>query len=119
MAHIALPDSSINEARAKKLPGYFADTAIPAMIMAMVRMNGYWDTKTLATKLVGGANVMKAQASFNIGQRNVEAVKGILRQHNLILKAEDTGGNISRTVTIDADTGTILQHTPGRDDITL
>ena len=34
MVHIALPESNVHKTRAEKLPGYFADTAVPALLRA-------------------------------------------------------------------------------------
>ena len=40
MDHVALPESSVSPDRARQLPGYFADTGIPALIEIMKRTAG-------------------------------------------------------------------------------
>ena len=106
MAHIALPDSSINTDRAKELPGYFADTGVPALLKEMSK-NGVKSGRGVFAKLVGGARVMDHNNVFNIGKRNVLAIKKILWQHGMGATAEDVGGTISRTVSVDVDTGRV------------
>ncbi|GAB1483919.1 hypothetical protein MASR2M78_27360 [Treponema sp.] len=49
-------------------------------------------------KLAGGASVMDSGGFFDIGKRNILAVKRILWKSSLGPLAEDTGGSSSRTV---------------------
>ena len=98
MIHIALPDSSVDKDRARSLPGYFADTGLTVMIEEMkhrgaLRLN-VW------VKLVGGASVMDPRGLFDIGKRNILAAKRILWGSSLGPVAEDTGGSLSRTVSV-------------------
>lgn len=107
LIHIALPDSSINPDKAKQLPGYFADTGIPHMFGEMSKQGSQPNGKGLIIKLVGGAQVMDPNQRFNIGKRNVLAIKKILWKYNLAVVAEEVGGNISRTVDVNVKTGRV------------
>jgi chemotaxis protein CheD len=113
MVHVALPHSSTNPARAKALPGYFADTGIDALFRYLAELRG-GEKKGLLVKLCGGANVMRCTNLFDIGKRNVEAVKFNLARRGLLAIAEDVGGSISRTVTFEVDTGYVVLSSPGR-----
>ncbi len=115
MVHIALPSSATNKNRADVLPGYFADRGVPALLEAMARLRGTSDARGLVIKIAGGANVMRTGNVFDIGQRNIKAVKTELRQHGLAPVAAEVGGSISRTVSIEVDTGTVILNSPGRD----
>ncbi|HLE11787.1 MAG: hypothetical protein A2504_15185 [Bdellovibrionales bacterium RIFOXYD12_FULL_39_22] len=106
MAHIALPESNINLARSKERPGYFADTAIPYLFNLMSRL-GSIPHKKYIIKLIGGANVVKDEDRFVIGERNITAVKKILWNMNYAITAEDVGKNFSRTVALDMKNGKI------------
>ena len=116
MAHIALPDSQTNLDRAKEKPGYFADTGVPALLKAMAKISGDTKTKGYIVKLTGGAKVMDPNNLFNIGDRNVLAIKKVLWRFAMGPVAEDTGGQISRTVAVHVDTGRIFISSPGRKD---
>lgn len=98
MIHIALPDSKVDAERAKKLPGYFADTGLPVMIEEMKRRGAV--RGSVWVKLAGGASVMDPGGFFDIGKRNILATKRILWGSSLGPVAEDTGGALSRTVSI-------------------
>jgi chemotaxis protein CheD len=98
MIHIALPDSSVDPERARILPGYFADSGLPVMIEEMKRRGAV--RSNVWVKLAGGASVMDPKGFFDIGKRNVLAAKRILWGSSLGPIAEDTGGTISRTISL-------------------
>lgn len=114
MDHVALPDSEVDPGHAKEHPGYFADTGLPALLSAMVKNGSNADVRSLIVKLVGGASVIEAGASFNIGRRNVLAIKKLLWGMRMGAIAEDLGGSISRTVEVAASDGRVRIFSPGR-----
>ncbi len=116
MAHIALPESKANPDRAKERPGYFADTGVPALLNIMNNISKNLQKKEYIIKLTGGAKVMDPNNLFNIGDRNVLAIKKHLWQQGMGPIAEDVGGNFSRTVAVYVDTGKIILSSPGRKD---
>lgn len=118
MAHIALPDSKVHPERAKELPAYFADTGLPVLFDALQRLC-HCRANQCRIKLVGGAQMMDPNNTFNIGKRNALAIKKILWNMGMGPIAEDIGGTISRTVTIDVDTKTTRLTTHGRPDWTI
>lgn len=115
MVHVALPESKCNPERAKERPGYFADTGIPALLKLMAKISGDTKAKEYKVKLTGGANVMDPNNLFNIGNKNILAIKKILWKYDLGPIAEDVGGQISRTVAVYVDTGKIIISSPGKD----
>jgi len=120
MVHVALPDSSANAARAKLMPGYFADTGVDELMLALSNQGArVKSNNSLIVTLAGGASIMKGSFSFNIGQRNVDAVRAQLMRYRLTPSAEDVGGSISRTVSIEAATGKVCISSPGRREWTL
>jgi chemotaxis protein CheD len=119
MVHVALPESKVHPARAQKLPGYFADTGVPILIQKMKEMGCAGNLRKLVVKLTGGANVMDKNNTFNIGKRNVLAIKKALWQQRMGAVAEDVGGTISRTVIINVDDGKVHVTSPGREPTTI
>ncbi len=115
LLHVALPDSSINKKRAAERPGMFADTGIVKLLEAM-KQHGFNGTGKMTIKLAGGASVMDPNNTFNIGKRNVLAVRKCLWRYRLGPIAEDVFGNISRSVSIDINTGKVIISSPGRED---
>lgn len=103
MAHSVLP-----EAKNEKVtdPGKYVNTAIPALITKLA-VNGARTNKLIA-KLAGGANMFKtSKNSINVGEKNVETAKRLLKQYNIPLVGEDTGGNRSRIVRFYLKTGDV------------
>ncbi|HAN44736.1 MAG TPA: chemotaxis protein CheD [Ruminococcaceae bacterium] len=104
LSHIMLPyskDYTANENICK-----FADTAIPKLLSDMEK-NGASRTRIVA-KIAGGAQMFNTGSNSsiaNIGQRNVAAVKEVLKQLNIKIVAEDTGLNYGRTVEFSAVDG--------------
>lgn len=114
MVHVALPESKVNPDKAKTLPGYFADSGIPALLQAMTQQGCRANGRGMVVKLVGGAAVMDKNDIFNIGKRNVLAIKKLLWGHGMGALAEDVGGNYSRTVSVAVNTGEVIVTCPGR-----
>lgn len=114
MAHVALPESNVDRAKGKKKPGYFADTAVPYLLNKIKEKNPLTNIKNLHIRLAGGASVMDKTNFFNIGGRNLQSARQILKEHGLFVDKEDVGSTISRTVTLDINTGSVLLFNPAK-----
>ncbi len=115
MVHIALPDSTIDREKARKHPGYFADTGIPLLLQTMNAITERENPTGLVVKIVGGASVLRPPNTFNIGTRNTTAVHHILAACGLTAAASDVGGAASRTVEVYARDGAVsIRDSHGR-----
>ncbi|MFH7319960.1 chemotaxis protein CheD [Desulfurivibrio sp. D14AmB] len=118
LIHVALPDSAISPDIAAKRPGYFADTGISAILKDMATLTGTGTGNGLArgmvVKMAGGANVMDSNNTFNIGKRNILALKKILWPLGMGPTAEDVGGGFSRTVTVGVASGRVMISCAGK-----
>lgn len=98
LLHAALPESSMDKERTEKQPGYFCDSGVYHLIE---EMKGLGATRSSVwVKLAGGASVIDMIDSFDIGKRNVIAVRKALWKSSLGPIAEDVGGSSSRTVSL-------------------
>jgi chemotaxis protein CheD len=94
MVHIMLPDS----AGRKDRPGKYADTAIPLLLKELNAMGS--KNRSLIAKMAGGACMFEYfGTNLNIGERNADRVRAILKENNIPLKREDIGGKVGRSVT--------------------
>ncbi len=115
MVHVVLPDSTIDPQRAEITPGHFVDTAIPALLVEMDKLGSNGKAKGVIVKLVGGANITDSKGAFNIGAKNVSAIKKELWKYGMGSLSEDVGGRISRSVSVNVETGIVQISSPGRD----
>ena len=94
MVHIMLPDSAGRTER----PGKYADTAIALLLKELTGLG--CKPRSLIAKMAGGACMFEYfGANLNIGERNAEKVRAILKENNIKLAAEDVGGKVGRSVT--------------------
>ncbi len=93
----------------------YADTGIKETVRKLMAF-GMVKARTVV-KIAGGAKMFEISGNpnfGNIGIRNADSCKKILRAEGLRLVAEDTGANYARTMSIDVGTGTVLVRTFGR-----
>lgn len=115
MAHIMLPDSKTPRFRQELNPAKFADTAVKVMLERFPQLGV--PVSRLQAKLVGGANMFVFQGkpsgkdNMNIGQRNVLAVKDKLKEANIPVIGEDTGGSSGRSVEFFPENGVMRIRT--------
>ena len=106
VAHILLPSSNLNPELSKISPAYFADTGVTALINE-ISSKYSCKKENIVACIYGGADAKSNNDIFNIGTRNVAAVKSKLYEHNVTLKTAHTGGKLSRTLSVDVKTGKV------------
>ncbi len=112
MAHIMLPSSK--SIRNNSNVAKFADTAIHKLIDEMV-VKGAAKPR-MVSKIAGGAQMFKFTSSndmMKIGERNAIAVRDVLKELRIPLKADDTGGNFGRSIEFNSIDGSLVIKTIG------
>ncbi len=112
MAHIMLPSSKLmkNNTNIDK----FADTGLIHIINDMEKLGA--NRKDMVAKIAGGAQMFSGLTSgsiMQIGKRNAESVKNLLKQLKIPIISDDTGGNFGRTIEFYSDTGKLIVKTIG------
>jgi chemotaxis protein CheD len=118
MIHVMLP-KAFDNTKPDKL-GKFADTGVPEMIRMMKSAGA--NTSRLQVALAGGAQVFKfgsEKPRLDIGDRNTEAVKEQVKAFGMKVIAEDTGGNLGRTVIYTVESGEIRVRTVSQGECVL
>ncbi|MHB8621497.1 MAG: chemotaxis protein CheD [Chloroflexota bacterium] len=116
MAHVMLPEGPADEEPLAK----YGDAAIAMLLEELGRQGAQRDN--LAIKIAGGASMLPESATtdrLNIGDRNVVAIKRLLREHGLSVAGQDTGGRQSRTVELNVTTGRVTVHRLGGQSLDL
>lgn len=104
MLHFQLPQSSLNPDRASESPGTFADTGIPLLFEKMYALG--CKKADIVVKAAGGGSFHPG-ATLDIGKRNHVMMRKIFWKANVLVAAEDVGGEQSRTARLFVDTGMI------------
>lgn len=118
LAHIMLPSSK--EIKNNSNKAKFADSGIDELISLMGKEGANKDN--LTAKIAGGSqmfNFNSENAMLRIGERNVNATKEKLKELNIRIIAEDTGGNFGRTIIFDSEDGSLNIRTIGHGEKTI
>jgi chemotaxis protein CheD len=105
MLHFQLPASTLSPERARESPGTFADTGIPLLFERMYALGA--SKAHIQVRVAGGGNFHGDNGTFDIGKRNYTMMRKIFWKAQVLLAAEDCGGNRSRTARLFVDTGQI------------
>ena len=105
MLHAMLPLSKINPEKAAANPYMFVDKGVPILFKEVYGLGG--KKERLIVKAAGCGSPMGKNQMFKIGERNYTVLKKMLWKNGVLLKAEEVGGSISRTVNFDISTGRI------------
>ncbi|MGG7163913.1 chemotaxis protein CheD [Clostridium ihumii] len=112
LAHIMLPDSTKFTKVTNELK--FADLAIPILIKKMTQAGA--NKSLIKAKIAGGASMFSfsdKSMNMDVGERNIKAVREVLKQNNISIEAEDVGGNKGRTITLSTVNGMLQIKTIG------
>ena len=108
--HCLLPLSSHNPEKARQNPFMYVDTGITAFLDEFFMKGGMRSRMIL--KVAGCGNMMDANQSFNIGQRNFSVLRKLLWKNNILIKAELIGGDGAKTMKLFIETGSVSIKTP-------
>ena len=111
LLHLMLPDSGIDAEKAEKMPYMFVTTGVPRLFHAVYNLGA--DRRRVVVKAAGGSQLLDEKGIFNIGQRNYQALTAILSRNGHSIQAWDIGGNTSRTLRFDLETGRVTIKCPG------
>ena len=107
-----LPNSTnANGTNPKKAPFMFADTGISAFLKAFFEQGA--KAENLKVVIAGAAQIMDQMGEFNIGQKNLDALKTSLGDHDIKIHYEAVGGTNSRTISLEIGSGTSIIRTFG------
>ena len=113
LVHYMLPDSTKlkNNSNIAK----FGDTGIRELYKKMIEKGA--SPRRMVAKIAGGAKMFEVSGLSsvgNVGERNAEEAKIILKELKVRLVAEDTGLNYGRTVVLNCENGEYLIKSVGK-----
>ena len=111
MAHFMLPLSTLDSEKARTRPFMYVDIGMVLFLEALFQLGARKDR--CIVKVAGGSQVLDTHDIFRIGQRNYTVLRKILWKNGLLLKGEDVGGSLSRTMRLDLADGRVTIKTHG------
>jgi len=97
MVHIMLPKAPKKDGAVNKFK--FADTAVHELISLMI--NAGAKSHNLKAKMAGGAHMFKTTSNLdmlNVGDRNIEMCRYMLKKQSIPIVSEDVGGDSGRSI---------------------
>ncbi len=113
LLHAMLPDSLIDPRKGIESPYMFIDTGVPRLFRECYKLGA--EKQRLIVKVAGGATCKSNVEDdyFQIGKRNFVTLRKLLWKNNVLVKAYDVGGNQSRTMTLQVESGAVTLKTNG------
>jgi chemotaxis protein CheD len=113
MAHCMLPLSQINCEKARGRPALFVDVGIPTLLDEMFGRG--CRKKDLMVYAAGAARVLDSANWFRIGERNHAVFRKIMWKNGMFIRAQEIGGDQTRTLRLEIATGRVIVQSQGRD----
>ena len=115
MLHFMLPTAKVKGEDAEKKRAMFADTGVPDLFRACYELGA--SKERLIVCAAGGAEVLADDGHFKVGSRNRTMLRKIFWKNSILLAADDTGGNMSRTLTLQLSDGRVAVRNKGKERI--
>ncbi len=114
MLHVMLPTGAIDPAKCQDKPAMFVDSGVPLLFRECYKLGAKKERMqvTVAGGAFGGA--CEEDDRFQIGKRNMIALRKLLWKNGVMIHANDTGGaQTSRTLWVDVATGAVTMKVAG------
>jgi chemotaxis protein CheD len=108
MLHVMLPTGTIDPAKMADKPAMFVDSGVPLLFKECYKLGAR--KERMQVKVAGGAHAGAREEDdrFQIGKRNMIALRKLLWKNGVMIHAHDTGGvQTSRTMWVDVATGEV------------
>ena len=112
LLHVQLPTGTIDEEKMRLRPAMFVDSGVPLLFKACYRLGAR--KERMIVKVAGGAHAgtTDAEDHFQIGKRNLVALRRLLWKNGVLIQAQETGGfGTSRTMLLDVASGNVTLRT--------
>lgn len=114
LLHVMLPTGTIDPAKMQAKPAMFVDSGIPLLFKECYRLGA--KKERMVVKVAGGAHAGASEEGdrFQIGKRNMIALRKLLWKNGVLVHAHETGGvQTSRTMWLDVGSGAVTLKISG------
>ncbi|MEO7362685.1 MAG: chemotaxis protein CheD [Gemmatimonadaceae bacterium] len=114
LLHVMLPTGSIDPEKMLQNPSMFVDSGVPALFKECYTLGAR--KERMIVKVAGGSHTGSTDEDdkYQIGKRNLLALRRLLWKNGVMLHAQETGGvQVSRTMWLDVGTGEVTLKVNG------
>jgi chemotaxis protein CheD len=114
LLHVMLPTGAIDPDKMVQNPSMFVDSGVPALFKECYKLGAR--KERMIVKVVGGSHTgpKEEDDKYQIGKRNLLALRRLLWKNGVMLHAQETGGvQLSRTMWLDIGTGDVTLKVNG------
>jgi chemotaxis protein CheD len=114
LLHVMLPTGTIDPSKMQAKPAMFVDSGIPLLFKECYRLGA--KKERMVVKVAGGAHAGASEEGdrFQIGKRNMMALRKLLWKNGVLVHAQETGGvQTSRTMWLDVGSGAVTLKVNG------
>lgn len=114
LLHVMLPTGAIDPEKMAQNPSMFVDSGVPALFKECYKLGA--KKERMVVKVAGGSHTGATDEDdkYQIGKRNLLALRKLLWKNGVMLHAQDTGGiQVSRTMWLDIGTGEVTLKVNG------
>ncbi len=104
MLHYMLPQPG-DETEPGFNPAQYGTTGVPLLFKRLAEAGGA--KARVVVCAAGGAEILANAQAFAIGKRNHTTLRKIFWRDNIVVAAEEVGGNVPRTMTLDLAVGEV------------
>lgn len=114
MLHVQLPSCAMDATKTRDTPAMFVDSGVPLLFRECYGLGAR--KERMIVKVAGGAHAGTGAAPdhFQVGMRNLLALRAVLQRNGVTIHAQATGGlHRSRTMWVDVATGHVTLKVDG------
>ncbi len=113
LVHVMLPIAAATGDEASQRPAKYVETGVALLFRELYARGAR--KERIELRVAGGARTTGAAVDecFEIGRRNTTALKKVLWQNGILIRAQDLGGTHSRTLSLALDHGRVAVSTGG------
>ena len=113
LLHFQLPDSKDQNGLSRQTPFKYPDTGFEVMVNELIKLGA--DKNKLIVKIAGGAKRLVSKTeSFDIGKSNYIAIRKVLWKKGFLIRGQDIGGTIPRTMYFHMSDGKVTIKSAGK-----
>ena len=105
LLHAMLPEVNEEKSAPRFNPYKYVDTGVPLLFKESYKQGA--KKNRLIVSVTGGAQILDDSGYFNIGKRNLAALRKIFWKNGIMIDKEHVAGAISRTVRLMMDDGRV------------